>query len=139
LLMMHRKTKWKALHKLETIHEPYFFCTCLTLDLKDFHKDAISSDDKIEIVLPSLTPEPMVLDLFAQRDKPKACKSIQCFEQWVICFNVYMTSRYPNRINDLLGYASLIAKVSKDYEGTPWLSYDVHFCKLAAEQLTDPP
>lgn len=49
-----------------------------------------------------------------------------------------MTSRFPNRINDLLGYASLIAKASKDYEGMHWLSYDMHFRKFAAaKQLTN--
>lgn len=61
-------------------------------------------------------PEPMVLDLFAQCNKPKTSKTIQCFEQWVICSNTYtvvMTTWLPNRMNDLLGYASLTVKASK--------------------------
>jgi len=55
---------------------------------------------ELDALLPSRlgAPEPMVLDLFVQTDKLKAYKSIQCFEQWVICFNAYMTSRYPNRM-----------------------------------------
>lgn len=73
----------------------------------------------------------MVLDLFAQCNKPKTSKTIQCFEQWVMCFNTYtavMTTWLPNRMNDLLGYASLIIKASK----TPWWYPWLHFRKLAA-------
>lgn len=39
---------------------------------------------------------------------------------------------HPYRERDLLAYSSIITKAAYDFEGTPWLSYDAHFCNLAA-------
>ena len=50
-------------------------------------------------------------------------------------FNTYlsvMALHYPHRVRDLLAYLSIITKAAHDYDGTPWLSYDVHFRTLAA-------
>ena len=43
-----------------------------------------------------------------------------------------MALKHPERVQDLLGYSSMITKASLDYEGTPWLAYDAHFRRLAA-------
>ena len=55
-------------------------------------------------------------------------------EQWIICFNTHLSVlsiRHPQRVRDMLAYASLIAKASREYEGTPWLVYARHFHRLA--------
>ena len=42
-------------------------------------------------------------------------------EQWIICFNTHLSVlsiRHPQRVRDMLAYASLIAKASREYEGT---------------------
>lgn len=86
-------------------------------------------------------PELTLRDLVANRDKQKEPKKITTIQQWVVCFNAYtsvMAVRHPGRIQDLLAYASTITKASLDYEGTPWLSYDSHFRRVAAAaKLTD--
>lgn len=79
-------------------------------------------------------PELTLMDLIAKRDKVKESKKIHTIEQWVVCFNTYisvMSIRYPERVIDLLAYSSTITKASADYEDTPWLAYDCHFRKLA--------
>ena len=78
-------------------------------------------------------PEPTLAD--ALRHKTKELKEIECTEHWVVCFNTYvsvMALRHPHRVRDLLAYSSIITKAAHNFEGTPWLSYDAHFCNLAA-------
>ena len=67
-----------------------------------------------------------------QTSKPNRITSIQ---QWVVCLNSVISVvalKHPERVQDLLGYSSMITKASLDYEGTPWLAYDAHFRRLAA-------
>ena len=74
-------------------------------------------------------------DLVSNRDKPKEVKKITPIQQWVVCFNAYisvMAIRHPGCIRDLLAYVSIITKASLDYKGTPWLSYDAHFRRITA-------
>ena len=71
----------------------------------------------------------------ANKDKPKETKKITNIQQWVVCFNAYisvMAVRHPGRVQDLLAYSSIITKASLDYEGVPWLLYDAHFRRAAA-------
>ena len=83
--------------------------------------------------------EPTVLDLF-DADKKKKQKEkfrIKTIEQWIRCFNAFIAitaRKQPDRIADLLAYSSWpgIVKQSQDYEGTPWLSYDMQLRKEAA-------
>ena len=78
-------------------------------------------------------PEPTLADAF--QNKQRETKQISSIEHWMVCFNSYisvMALHYPERVRDMLAYASLIAKAAYDYEGTPWLSYDTHFRTLAA-------
>ena len=78
-------------------------------------------------------PEPTLAD--ALQNKQRETKQISSIEHWMVCFNAYISVvalHYPERVRDLLAYASLIAKAAYDYEGTPWLSYDTHFRTLAA-------
>ena len=54
-------------------------------------------------------------------------------------FNMYtavLTMKQPNKIKDLLEYSSIIVKTSRDFEGTPWLEYDVQFRKDVALDTT---
>ena len=37
----------------------------------------------------------------------------------------------PHKVRDLLAYSSIITKAAHDYEGNPWLAYDMHFRTLA--------
>ena len=88
-------------------------------------------------LLPSRLGAPKVTlrDLMSNRDKPKEPKRITSIQQWVVCFNSVisvMALKHPERVQDLLGYSSMITKASLDYEGTPWLAYDAHFRRLAA-------
>ena len=86
-------------------------------------------------------PELTMWDLLGKSEKPKAPKKIETFPQWSLCFNTYISvhvMKHPNRVQDLLAYASSIAKASTDYQGVPWLAYDSHFRRLAAaKHLTD--
>ena len=80
-------------------------------------------------------PEVTLRDLISNRDKPKEPRKISTIQQWVVCFNAFisvMAVRHPERVHDLLGYASMITKSSLDYEGAPWLAYDAHFRRAAA-------
>ena len=43
-----------------------------------------------------------------------------------------MGVHHPERVWDLLAYASIITKASLDYERTPWLAHDGHFQQVAA-------
>ena len=45
-----------------------------------------------------------------------------------------VAQKRPERVSDLLAYSSLIVKASRDYEETPWLSYDQHYRRHAAAE-----
>jgi hypothetical protein len=82
-------------------------------------------------------PEPTLGDLIAgERRKPQK-KVISSPQEWVLCFNTYtaiITMKEPDRVKDLLAYASLIVKASIDYEGDAWLQYDRFFHRQAAAE-----
>ena len=40
----------------------------------------------------------------------------------------------PDQVRDLLAYSSTIVKASQDFEGTPWLDYDIQFRRQIATQ-----
>ena len=102
--------------------------------------EAIWRDDYIDLaeLLPARlgAPEPTLLELFSgSQNKPaRAKKSITTIEEWVLCFNAYITVVAQKRVSDLLAYSSLIVKASRDYEETPWLSYDQHYRRHAAAE-----
>lgn len=78
-------------------------------------------------------PEPTLAEAFQRKTREE--KHITTIEQWVVCFNSFLsvvTMRAPHHVRDMLAYVSLIVKAAHDYEGTPWLSYDAHFKCLAA-------
>ena len=78
--------------------------------------------------------EPTLYDLLSQ-EKAKKQKHINRIDEWVICFNTYISVvalREPQRVPDLLAYSSLVVQASRDYAGTPWRAYDTHFRKQAA-------
>ncbi len=78
-------------------------------------------------------PEPTLADTLQIRQRE--LKQITSIEQWVVCFNAFISVialQQPHRVRDLLAYSSIITKAAHDYEGNPWLAYDVHFRTLAA-------
>ena len=78
--------------------------------------------------------EPTLYDLLSQ-EKAKKQKHINRIDEWVICFNTYISVvalREPQRVPDLLAYSLLVVQASRDYAGTPWRAYDTHFRKQAA-------
>ena len=80
-------------------------------------------------------PGPTVLDALLQSDKVKPKKSISTIQDWVMCFNTFISVvaiKDPSCIRDLLAYSSTIVKASQDFEGTPWLDYDAHFRRQMA-------
>ena len=95
---------------------------------------------EMELLLPTRlgVPEPTLGDLVAgERKQQKEKKTISRAQEWVVCFNTYVaivTTREPDRVKDLLAYASLIVKASMDYEGDAWLHYDRFFRRQAAAE-----
>ncbi len=78
-------------------------------------------------------PEPTHAD--ALHGRSKETKQISTIEQWVVCFNAYMSVvalQQPHKLRDLLAYSTIIVKAANDYEGKPSLAYDIHFRTLAA-------
>ena len=82
-------------------------------------------------------PGPTVLDALLQSDRVKQKKTITTIQDWVVCFNAFISVvalRDPSQVRDLLAYSSTIIKASQDFEGTPWLEYDVYFRRQIATQ-----
>ena len=77
-------------------------------------------------------PQPTLLDVLAPKQSVKQISSI---EEWVMCFNSFlaiMAMKHPGKIKELLAYSSVIEKASKEFEGLPWLEYDLRFRKEVA-------
>lgn len=53
-------------------------------------------------------------------------KTITSIQEWILCFNTFISIVAIRQVRDLLAYSSTIVKVSQDFEGTPWLEYDLH-------------
>jgi hypothetical protein len=54
--------------------------------------------------------------------------------QWVECFHSYIgvvAQLQPDRVTDLLGYASLIVHAARKFKGEGWMQYDRNFRKHA--------
>ena len=106
--------------------------------------EAIWRDEYIDLaeLLPARlgAPEPTLLELFSgnHNKRTRIKKNITTIEEWVLCFNAYIAvaaQKRAERVPDLLAYSSLIVKASRDYEETPWLSYDQHYRRYAAAKL----
>lgn len=55
--------------------------------------------------------------------------------EWVQCFGIYMAAvalKQPERIQDLLGYQTIIVEACMEYTNNNWLGYDRRFRKEAA-------
>ena len=94
---------------------------------------------KLQELLPSClgAPGPTILDALLQPDKTKNKKTITSIQEWIVCFDTFISvvaMRNPNQVRDLLAYSSIIVKASQDFEGTPWLEYDIHFRRQVATQ-----
>ena len=92
---------------------------------------------ELDELLPSRlgVPSPTVLDVLLQWDKARSKKSITTIAEWVLSFNTFISivaMRAPDQVRDLLAYSSTIVKASQDFQGSPWLEYDIHFRKQIA-------
>ena len=84
-------------------------------------------------------PGPTVLDVLLQGEKAKAKKNITTIEEWVLAFNNLISvvaMRPTGQVRDLLAYSSTIVKASQDFQGSPWLEYDIHFRKQIATRAS---
>ena len=55
--------------------------------------------------------------------------------EWVQCYSIYvavLTSKYPDKIQDLMGYQALIIEACMEYGSEAWLGYDRRFRQMAA-------
>ena len=101
--------------------------------------DRIWRNEYIELceLLPSRlgVPQPTLMDVLAPSKQTTSPKQISSIQQWVACFNTFITvvsMKRPEKVRDLLAYSSIVVKASEEFEGTPWLEYDVRFRKEAA-------
>jgi len=58
-------------------------------------------------------------------------KQITLTEQWVVCFNAFISVQQSHKVRDLTGL-STITNAAYDYEGNLWLAYEMHFRTLEA-------
>ncbi len=68
-------------------------------------------------------------------------KRIPDYATWSQCYALYvavLASHRPNRLGDLMGYQSLIARVSKKYKWPAWIIYDQNFRQEAAGNPDQP-
>ena len=55
--------------------------------------------------------------------------------EWVQCYSIYvavMTTKYPQKIQGLMGYQAPIVQACMEYGRDSWLGYDRRFCQMAA-------
>ena len=55
--------------------------------------------------------------------------------EWVQCYSIYvavLTSKYTDKIQDLMGYQALIIEACMEYGSKAWLGYDRRFRQTAA-------
>ena len=80
---------------------------------------------------------PTILDALLQPDKMKQKKTIITIQEWIVCFNTFISvvaMRNPNQVRDLLTYSSTIVKASQEFGGIPWLEYNIYFRRQIATQ-----
>lgn len=68
-------------------------------------------------------------------DLMQSRKVIPDFATWSQCFALYtavLALHHPERLPDLMGYMSLIARASKKYKWPAWVVYDQHFRQEAS-------
>ena len=55
--------------------------------------------------------------------------------EWIQCYSIYMAvvvEKHPEKIQDLLGYQTLIVEARREYDSDTWLGYDRRFRQNAA-------
>ena len=58
--------------------------------------------------------------------------------EWIRCFSAYIaviSAKQSHKVQDLLGYSTLITKVHVPYAGDGWMGYDYRFRQIAATKL----
>ena len=86
-------------------------------------------------------PQPTLMDVLAPSKQTTPLKQITSIQQWVSCFNTFIavvSIKRPDKVRDLLAYSSIVVKASEEFEGTPWLEYDIRFRKEAAVDPSKP-
>ena len=70
-----------------------------------------------------------------KRKKPNA----DSFQKWLDAFMAYMlviVTAYPNRAVELIKYQQIISRAVTKFKGLAWYTYDEHFRRRAARDLT---
>ena len=79
--------------------------------------------------------------LVQAQDLLQSKKLIQDLPTWVQCFAVYVAvvvQKQPERVADLMAYATSIAKASKKYRWPSWVVYDQNFRQEAVSSPAQP-
>ena len=74
-------------------------------------------------------------------DLVQSRKTIPDYATWSQCFALYVAvfaAEHPRMLGDLMGYQSLIARVSKKYKWPSWVIYDQNFRQEAASAPDQP-
>ena len=70
-----------------------------------------------------------------KEEKRTKRRQVASILEWVQCFSIYTavrTQKYPEKIQDMLGYLALIVEARMEYDGDGWLGYDRRFRQNAA-------
>ena len=70
-----------------------------------------------------------------KEDKKSKRRQVTNVLEWIQCYSIYMAVRaqkYLEKVQDLLGYQTLIVEARMEYEGDGWLGYDRRFRQTAA-------
>ena len=83
--------------------------------------------------------------LFPNEKEEKLVKSrrrqVNTITEWIQCFSVYvavLTAKHPDKIQDLMGYQSLIVEACSEYKNEAWLGYDRRFRQMASASPSTP-
>ena len=87
---------------------------------------------RYEYSLPGYLGSPLTV---VKRKKPV----VDSFQKWLDAFMAYMlviVSAYPNRAVELIKYQQIISRAVTKFKGLAWYTYDEHFRRRAARDLT---
>ena len=88
-----------------------------------------------------LLPERLSTSSADEDTKGKRMKRSLSILEWLQAYSIYvavMSSKFPNRIPDLMGYQSLIIEAHLECKNDCWIGYDRRFRQQAASQPDRP-
>ena len=70
-----------------------------------------------------------------KEDKKTKRRQVTNILEWIQCYAIYMavrTQKFPDKVQDMLGYLALIVEARMENDGDGWLGYDRRFRQTAA-------